>query len=135
VNLPPFPVDDQTLDLLEAALNPREHGDPDATTSGVWPLLTFMSQMAGSDTGAVEEVLDDGSDGGELWRPNCDGVGMAPKSVVADPVAAALDLGRAAGWREAIAALRAAPPDPFQLEPWTEMAADFLESLAPKETP
>lgn len=64
VRLPPFPVDDATLDLLWAAMYPRENGDPNATTSGVWPLLTFMSQMAGSDTSAVEEVLDDGSDGG-----------------------------------------------------------------------
>lgn len=64
VHLPPFPVDDQTLDLLDAALHPREHGDPEATQSGVWPLLQFMSQMAGSDTDAVEEVHDDGSDGG-----------------------------------------------------------------------
>lgn len=62
--LPSFPVDDQTLDLLEAALDPRSHGDTDAKTSGVWPLLEFMSQMAGSDTRAVEEILDDGSDGG-----------------------------------------------------------------------
>lgn len=39
--LPPFPVDDATLDLLEAAMNPREHGDPDAVSSSVWPLLEF----------------------------------------------------------------------------------------------
>ncbi len=57
----PFPVDDATLDLLEAAMNPREHGDPDATSSSVWPLLTFMSQMAGSDTNAVAEESEDGT--------------------------------------------------------------------------
>ncbi len=48
MTLPPFPVDDQTLNLLEAAMNPREHGDPNAETASVWPLLTFMSQMAGA---------------------------------------------------------------------------------------
>jgi hypothetical protein len=60
VRLPPFPVDDATLDLLEAAMNPREHGDPEATKSSVWPLLTFMSQLCGSDTNAVESVDDNG---------------------------------------------------------------------------
>lgn len=63
-DLPPFPVDDATLDLLEAAMNPWEHGDPEATQSSVWPLLEMMSQLAGSDPQAVEEVVDDGSDGG-----------------------------------------------------------------------
>lgn len=63
-DLPPFPVDDATLDLLEAAMNPWEHGDPEATQSSVWPLLKMLSQLGGSDTEAVEEVVDDGSDGG-----------------------------------------------------------------------
>ena len=63
-DLPPFPVDDATLDLLEAAINPREHGDPEANQSGVWPLLKMLSQLGGSDTEAVEGVIDDGSDGG-----------------------------------------------------------------------
>jgi hypothetical protein len=62
--LPPFPVDDATLDLLEAAMDPWHHGDPDATSASVWPLLTFMSQLGGSDTDAVAAVHDDGSDGG-----------------------------------------------------------------------
>jgi hypothetical protein len=91
---------------------------------------------------------------GELWRPNCDGVGMLPKSVVADPVAAALDLGRAAGWREAIEALRDSAGDQLLghqrdgIHPCpcgrvrlggshtahlAAVLADFLESLAPKE--
>lgn len=64
MTLPPFPVDDATLDLLTAALNPREHGDPEAASSSVWPLLTMLSQLGGSDTDAVAEVVDDGSDGG-----------------------------------------------------------------------
>lgn len=54
VTLPPFPVDDNTLGLLEQALDPRAHGDPEATSSSVWPLLRMMSQLAGSDTDAVE---------------------------------------------------------------------------------
>lgn len=56
--LPPFPVDDQTLDLLEAAMNPREHGDPEAVSSSVWPLLEFMSQLGGSDTRADPQYHD-----------------------------------------------------------------------------
>lgn len=61
---PPFPVDDATLDLLMAAIDPWGHGDPDAMQSGVWEFLTMMSQLGGSDTEAVSEVHDDGSDGG-----------------------------------------------------------------------
>jgi hypothetical protein len=62
-----------------------------------------------------------------------------------DPVAAAVDLGRAAGWREAIEALRDWDAlGPFVAEyrrPLTGydssniVLAAFLESLAPKETP
>lgn len=62
--MPPFPVDDTTLGLLEAAMDPWSHGDPDATQSSVYPLLEFLSQMGGSDTKAVAEVVDDGGDGG-----------------------------------------------------------------------
>lgn len=64
MTLPPFPTDDATLDMLEAALDPWNHGNPDATSSSVWPLLDMMSRLGGSDPRAVEEVLDDGSDGG-----------------------------------------------------------------------
>jgi hypothetical protein len=60
VNLPPFPVDPATLDLLDLALDPRSHGDPDAETSSVWDLLRLMSEMAGSDTTAVAEQVCDG---------------------------------------------------------------------------
>lgn len=64
MTLPPFPVDPGSLDLLMAAINPWEHGDPDARSSCVADLLEFMSQMGGSDTKAIAEVHDDGSDGG-----------------------------------------------------------------------
>lgn len=64
MNLPPFPVDDATLDLLMAAIDPRGHGDVDARTSSVGRFLEFMSQLGGSDVHAVEEVVDDGGDGG-----------------------------------------------------------------------
>jgi hypothetical protein len=53
--LPPFPVDDATLDLLWAALHPG----PDAEKSSVWPLLDMFSRLGGSDPEAVEEQLDD----------------------------------------------------------------------------
>jgi hypothetical protein len=62
--LPPFPVDDATLGMLEAALDPWSHGHPDAERSSLWDFLTLMSQMAGSDPTAVESIEDDGSDGG-----------------------------------------------------------------------
>lgn len=55
-DLPPFPVDEGTLSLLAAAMDPWTHGDPDAVKSSVWPFLEMLSQMAGSDLEAVEEV-------------------------------------------------------------------------------
>ncbi len=58
-SLPPFPVDDTTLALIEAAMDPRAHGDPEASQSHLWPLLTMLSQLGGSDTDAVEEELGD----------------------------------------------------------------------------
>ncbi len=58
--LPPFPVDEGTLDLLWMALHPG----PEAKQSSVSDFLQLMSEMAGSDIRAVEEVLDDGSHGG-----------------------------------------------------------------------
>lgn len=64
MELPPFPIDDATLDLLLVAINPWENGDPEAEQSGVFDFLRFMSQMGGSDTEAIEEVINDGSDGG-----------------------------------------------------------------------
>lgn len=60
LRLPPFPVDDGTLDMLMAAINPWEHGDPDSPRSSLWDFLTLMSQMGGSDTTAVEEVSEGG---------------------------------------------------------------------------
>ncbi len=52
--LPPFPVDDTTLDLLWTAINPG----PDAERTSLGDFLVLMSQMAGSDTQAVEEESD-----------------------------------------------------------------------------
>lgn len=48
--LPPFPVDEQTLDLIEAALNPG----PDAVRTSVTDLCQMYSELAGSDLEAVE---------------------------------------------------------------------------------
>ncbi len=50
-------MDDTTLDLLEAAMDPWSHGDPDAVKSSLWPLLEMLSQLAGSDLDAVVEEL------------------------------------------------------------------------------
>lgn len=55
--LPPFPVDDATLDMLLAAIDPRSHGQPDAEQSNVLDFLQFMSQMGGSETHAINEEL------------------------------------------------------------------------------
>lgn len=52
MSLPPFPVDDGTLDLLSLALDPGE----DAERTSVGDFLDFMSQMGGSDTTAVDRV-------------------------------------------------------------------------------
>lgn len=57
--LPPFPVDEGTLDLLWLALNPG----PDAERTSVCDFLDLMAEMGGSDITAIEQVLDDGSDG------------------------------------------------------------------------
>ncbi len=75
--LPPFPVDDATLGLIEAALDPRGHGDPDATSSAMGPLLTMLSQLGGSDPQAVEEVLDEGD-------PDVPGLAGAPIVMMRD---------------------------------------------------
>jgi len=59
MNLPPFPVDDATLDMLTAAIDPRAHGDQQAEASSVGTFLEVMSQLGGSDITAVEEELGD----------------------------------------------------------------------------
>jgi len=64
VTLPPFPVDEATLALLEAAIDPWSHGHPEAERSSLWDLLDLMSELGGSDIRAVAEVHDDGTDGG-----------------------------------------------------------------------
>jgi hypothetical protein len=56
--IPSFPVDDATLDLLEAAINPWV-ANPDAERSSLHDLLTLFSEMAGSDPKAVAEQLDE----------------------------------------------------------------------------
>lgn len=75
--LPPFPVDDETLDMLMAAINPREHGDSEARGSTVHSFLELMSQLGGSDTKAVAEVLDEGD-------PNIPGITGAGVYVMRD---------------------------------------------------
>lgn len=61
MKLPPFPVDDGTLDLLWSAMHP----DPTVfDMSSLGNFLVFMSELGGSDTEAVEEVVNDGSNGG-----------------------------------------------------------------------
>lgn len=62
--LPPFPVDDSTLDLIEQAMTvPQQEGD----RFSLWPLLDMYSRMAGSDPEAVEEEVADNI--GEMRDP------------------------------------------------------------------
>jgi hypothetical protein len=57
VNLPPFPVDDGTLDLLWTALHP----DPEVSErSSVGDLLRMFEEMAGADPTAVENITESG---------------------------------------------------------------------------
>lgn len=54
VTLPPFPVDDQTLNLLSEAI------DPDWTVaerSSLNDVCDMYSRLAGSDTSAVEDMV------------------------------------------------------------------------------
>lgn len=53
MTLPPFPLDEQTLQLLDHALDPWDHGDP-AAVSSLGGFLEVVSAIAGSDTAAVE---------------------------------------------------------------------------------
>lgn len=53
MTLPPFPTDEGTLDLIMMALDPG----PEAERTSLNDLLDLMSQLGGSDTTAVEEVL------------------------------------------------------------------------------
>lgn len=51
MTLPPFPVDDQTLDMLSDAIDP----DPKhASSSSLWAVCELYSELAGSDPTAVE---------------------------------------------------------------------------------
>lgn len=52
--LPPFPVDDATLDMLWSALHPG----PGAERTSLWDFLGLMSELGGSDTSAVESEED-----------------------------------------------------------------------------
>lgn len=58
MKLPPFPVDDATLDLLARAVDPWAAGDTEAERSSLGDFLTMMSQLGGSDTAAVAEESD-----------------------------------------------------------------------------
>lgn len=57
--LPPFPVDDITLDLLLQAINPWANGNPDAERSSFQEFLDWMSALGGSDIYAVEKRIED----------------------------------------------------------------------------
>ena len=52
MELPPFPVDDWALDLIDAALNPG----PEAERTSLIELLELLSELGGADPRAVESV-------------------------------------------------------------------------------
>lgn len=56
MELPPFPVDDGTLDLLWDAIHPG----PEAERSSVSDLLTMFQEMAGADPRAIESITETG---------------------------------------------------------------------------
>lgn len=58
-NFSPFPVDDATLDLLMAAVDPWANGHPEAEQSTLMPFLDMMSNLSGSDTTAVQETISE----------------------------------------------------------------------------
>jgi hypothetical protein len=58
MTLPPFPVDDATLDMLCAAMDPRSVGDYAVERSCMGEFLDMMSRLGGSDPAAVDEVID-----------------------------------------------------------------------------
>lgn len=51
--LPPFPVDDQTLDMLWDAIHPG----PGATRSSVTDFLDLMTRLGGSDPDAIQDTI------------------------------------------------------------------------------
>ena len=57
VVLPPFPVDEQTLDMLWKAMHPAP--DDEAESSSLYDLLEMFSQLGGSETDVVAEVHGD----------------------------------------------------------------------------
>lgn len=58
---PSFPVDDATLDLLWAAIHPRET-DPEAKSSSLWSTLEMISMMApGAEIFDREYQREDGT--------------------------------------------------------------------------
>ncbi|HZN76082.1 MAG TPA: hypothetical protein VFC00_31000 [Micromonosporaceae bacterium] len=59
VELPPFPTDDATLDMLAAAVDPWQHGHHNADRTSLHDFLTLMSQLGGSDTNAIAEDHQD----------------------------------------------------------------------------
>ena len=75
VKLPPFPVDDVTLDLLMAAIDPPTIGDTVAESSDLYGFLDHMSRMGGADPDAVEEVIQEAD-------PDATGSWMAGASIV-----------------------------------------------------
>lgn len=64
MNLPPFPVDPDTLDLIERAMSPDP--DLDETTTSLAAVLDLLSEMGGSDPSAAD-VIDEGDE--LLGRP------------------------------------------------------------------
>lgn len=61
--LPPFPVDDITLELLSSALDPWRYGHDDTERSSLGEFLNLLSTLGGSDPTAALDHEDDGAVG------------------------------------------------------------------------
>lgn len=57
--LPPFPVDDATLDMMWAALHP-DHIGPNGEASFMGDFIKMMNELGGSDPRAIKEVMGPG---------------------------------------------------------------------------
>ena len=55
MSLPDFPVDEQSLALLDQALDPWAHGDPTAVSSSLESYLEMMSRLGGAGDAAADE--------------------------------------------------------------------------------
>lgn len=83
MTFPEFPTDEGTLDLIMLALDPG----PEAKRTSLSDLLELMSQLGGSDTTAVAEVLNLDPRDDDPYDSRGDQPNMGPEiHVMRDPI-------------------------------------------------